>query len=408
MSKAYQISRPCDMKICLICKDIIKIHEDGMRVPIPSKQLLKLSINTKSKFCIQWENLQKKIEYFHCTCWDSVYKKESSIHRIELRILSSIFDSIETYQAQQSIMNDIKSIAELFRTTAIANKHVICFSGAGISVSSGIPTYRGALGIDTLEEITTTATTTIGTTIDSSSSLIIETKKRKLNKNDNDTNSSTKIEDIEENGDDIEEDIDYTNLIPTFSHDCLRLLYEKNMMHYCITQNCDDLHAKAGFPRDRVIELHGNVFIETCEQCEKEYIRDYCVDLYSTSCENEKWFVRCKQCGWNHYTGRYCNKVKGCKGKLKDTIINFGDDLNENNLLQATIQSSNAEICLCVGTSLTVTPASTLPRNAKHLIIINPMNTYLDDIATYRLKMNSDTFFTLLFEQLQFENQVLL
>lgn len=110
-------------------------------------------------------------------------------------------------------------------------------------------------------------------------------------------------------------------------------LHEHNKMHAVITQNCDGLHRKANTPLSILYELHGNVFVEYCEKCEKEYERDYCVDLYSTNCYKEKWYkfsfsrlnsaryVKCKRCGLGHYTGRLC-KEGGCKGKLKDTIIN--------------------------------------------------------------------------------------
>ena len=30
----------------------------------------------------------------------------------------------------------------------------------------------------------------------------------------------------------------------------------------------------------------GNVFVEYCEVCQKEYVRDYAVDIYSTDCYN--------------------------------------------------------------------------------------------------------------------------
>ena len=34
------------------------------------------------------------------------------------------------------------------------------------------------------------------------------------------------------------------------------------------TQNCDNLHAKAGTARDKLCRLHGCVFVEYCEDCE--------------------------------------------------------------------------------------------------------------------------------------------
>jgi len=83
-----------------------------------------------------------------------------------------------------------------------------------------------------------------------------------------------------------------------------------NKMKAVITQNCDGLHSKAGTSDSILYELHGNVFVEYCEKCLTTYKRDYCVDLYSTNCYLEKWFVKCKTCGLGHYTGRKCEKKK--------------------------------------------------------------------------------------------------
>jgi hypothetical protein len=44
--------------------------------------------------------------------------------------------------------------------------------------------------------------------------------------------------------------------------------------------------------------------------------------------------LRCATCGLSHVTGRKCTR-KGCKGALKDTIINFGDMLDADQELPA-------------------------------------------------------------------------
>ena len=62
-------------------------------------------------------------------------------------------------------------------------------------------------------------------------------------------------------------------------------------------------------------ELHGNTNLEVCESCGKEYMRDH--------------RVRTAQKTKDHRTGRVCDNPQ-CKGHLKDTIINFGEPLNEN------------------------------------------------------------------------------
>ena len=92
-------------------------------------------------------------------------------------------------------------------------------------------------------------------------------------------------------------------------------LTEQNHLKYIVSQNVDGLHRKSGIPASNIAELHGNTNLEICEECSREYMRDH--------------RVRSAQKVKEHRTGRMCESV-GCNGHLKDTIINFGENLNEN------------------------------------------------------------------------------
>ena len=336
---------------------------------VPSKRLEKLSKSTVSKFKINWD-ITNRVNYFHKTCYDS-----TDINGVEERLLRAAENSLEQFDViETTVKESICEVAKLMKES----KNIVCFTGAGVSVNAGLATYRGTEGIDTLDELSKrTANNVVVDLTDD----VHATKKAK-------TGDQLEEEDEEE------EEVDYTTLEPTLTHNALARLHIANMMSYCVTQNCDNLHHKGGFPRIALSELHGNVFVEYCEECKTEYERDYCVDLYSTDCRNESWYVECPHCHWNHYTGRKYSK-KRCKGKLKDTIVNFGDDLFDDilgGLPRAIDKCSNADLCLCLGTSLTVSPANTLPVKAKNLVIVNLQATDLDDKADYRFYCSTDIF----------------
>ena len=90
-------------------------------------------------------------------------------------------------------------------------------------------------------------------------------------------------------------------------------LQDRDHLKMVISQNVDGLHRKSGIHADKLCELHGNTNLEICSECEREQMRDY--------------KVRCAKAAMKHMTGRICEKP-GCKGGLKDSIINFGDNLN--------------------------------------------------------------------------------
>jgi len=150
------------------------------------------------------------------------------------------------------------------------------------------------------------------------------------------------------------------------------------------------LHRRSGFPTHLLAELHGNTNLESCEKCGKQYLRDF----------------RCRvRKDPQHYTGRKCT-MSQCSGKLRDSIINFGENLPEKPLDDAGLHSEKADVCLAMGSSLTVTPAADFPKlvgKSKKLVIVNLQKTPLDRYATIRINAKCDDVMKLLMEELKLE-----
>lgn len=218
-------------------------------------------------------------------------------------------------------------------------KSVVALTGAGISTSAGIPDFRGPRGIWTLEDQAKKAT-----------------KKRRRRNDDEGEGSS------------------FEDAVPTKTHLGLAELERKGKMTLCATQNVDDLHLKSGFPREKLAILHGCVFTERCRRCDKEYVRP--VDVGGVSFKP---------------TGRQCDD---CGDDLVDTVLDWEDELPDREWDKTQEAFERADLALCLGTSLRITPAADLPLQAKEFVIVNLQETPHDRKARLVIRARVDDVMT--------------
>ncbi|KAF7255263.1 hypothetical protein EG68_09169 [Paragonimus skrjabini miyazakii] len=182
------------------------------------------------------------------------------------------------------------------------SKFTVVHTGAGISTSVGIPDFRGPKGVWTLEKLGQQPTVSVP----------------------------------------------FEKAVPSAAHRILVELEQRNIIHYLVTQNIDGLHLRSGFPRDRLSILHGDMFIEVCDKCGTFFVRN----TPSTT-------MGLRQ------TNTLCSYVKPsgrcCRGKLCDTILDWESDLPQLDYARAIESSKRAELHICIGTSLQMYPAASLP-----------------------------------------------
>lgn len=110
----------------------------------------------------------------------------------------------------------------------------------------------------------------------------------------------------------------------------------------------------------------------------------------------------------DHITGRKCDN-KECNGDLFDTIVNFGEGINKPLLKRAAKESDKADLCLCLGSSLSVKPAMLLPQvtasNGGKVAIVNLQKTPLDKICSLRIFAKVDEVIEQLMKKLSLETK---
>lgn len=296
---------------------------------------------------------------FHQTCWERVRSEHCRKRSKLARLIRQADDTAELFDGSTQVQAKAVELAQLIRQS----KHLVVFTGAGVSTAAGIGDFRGLFGQWTQDDMATPTT---------------------------------------ENAD--QDDVPYEDLRPTLAHEALHWLMEQGTLKYIVTQNCDGLHRLSGVPGTHVSELHGNIFIEYCRTCGVEFERnkDVCDDQASlyyeeleehgSTYQRKPTAIQCPQCRLTHETQRKC---PSCKMPLHDTIINFGDDLRESQLLTAREQSKAADLILVLGSTLMVTPAANLcktRRRDQRLVICNRQETAHDDRASLRVHGDCDEF----------------
>ncbi|KAF2625680.1 NAD-dependent deacetylase sirtuin-2 [Macroventuria anomochaeta] len=128
---------------------------------------------------------------------------------------------------------------------------------------------------------------------------------------------------------------------PTITHSFINLLHQKGLLLKVFSQNIDCLEREAGVPGDKIIEAHGSFADQACIDCKKSYPKDQML----AHIEN-KTVPRCVD--------------SSCNGLVKPKIVFFGEQL-PSEFFDNRHLLDEADLCIVLGTSLSVHPFASLP-----------------------------------------------
>jgi NAD-dependent deacetylase len=215
----------------------------------------------------------------------------------------------------------------------VGAKMATALTGAGASIESGIPPFRGKGGL--WEKYDPMEVAHIDTFLQNPTkawNLLFKDMKEVLDK-----------------------------ATPSDSHKGLAKLEEFGILKTIITQNVDGLHQMAG--NSDVIEFHGNMAWQRCMECDAHY-KSSRVDISELP-------PRCD-----------------CGGILRPNAVLFGEMIPQEALWRSRQVATDCDVMLVIGTSAVVQPAALMPVVAKDsgakIIEINPERTLLTgDISDY-------------------------
>lgn len=126
---------------------------------------------------------------------------------------------------------------------------------------------------------------------------------------------------------------------PTLAHSFIKLLYDRGRLLKLFTQNIDCLEREAGVPPEMIVEAHGSFASQSCIDCKASYPTDKMRQAIEAGD-----VPRCAD----------------CDGFVKPNVVFFGEALPESFFLNRTLPAA-ADLCIIMGTSLTVQPFASLP-----------------------------------------------
>ena len=203
-------------------------------------------------------------------------------------------------------MDKIKKAVNLI----LSSKHIVAFTGAGVSVESGIPPFRGENGL-----------------WNKYNPVFLD----KYYFNENPEYSWKMIKEIFYDF--------FGKAKPNKAHIVLSKWEERDIIKSIITQNIDNLHQKAG--SKNVVEFHGTSAKLRCMKCDSVFsVKDINLDILPPRCLN-------------------------CGGLLKPDFVFFSEPIPEQALSKSIEEASACDLMILIGTSGEIMPASQIPYIAK-------------------------------------------
>ncbi len=154
---------------------------------------------------------------------------------------------------------------------------------------------------------------------------------------------------------------------PNRAHEVVASLERRGAIRAVITQNIDRLHRAAG--SERLLEVHGSIESSLCLRCGGRTGIERVVELLAA--------------------GDGAPECPACVEPLKPDVVLFGEMLPARVLAEAERLAVEADLMICVGSSLVVHPAAGLPRLTLEaggaLAIVTESDTPLDDHAAVKL-----------------------
>jgi NAD-dependent deacetylase len=234
---------------------------------------------------------------------------------------------------------------------------VLILTGAGVSAESGIPTFRGKDGywrkLDPVQLATPEA-------FERNPKLVWEWYRERRQR--------------------------IWNAQPNAAHAAIATLAQHADEFLLVTQNVDDLHARAGLPKEKMVQVHGDIFVTRCSRCEFSRRDDDQDDQQDQECATG-FGVRRHVAALKAWTCPRTPKCPNCDALMRPGVVWFGEQLpwTELQRVENFLDGDPCDVVIVAGTTATfgyIVDWALRASRGGELIEVNPEETPLSRFAT--------------------------
>jgi NAD-dependent deacetylase len=178
------------------------------------------------------------------------------------------------------------------------------------------------------------------------------------------------------------------NSLPNAAHDAIAKLAKHADEFLLVTQNVDDLHRRAGMPADKMVQIHGDIFVTRCSHCDFSYRgrggspeppgaqpKGGRLRSIAPTSDNDPQLPRCSK----------------CDALMRPGVIWFGEQLplDELQRVENFLDRGPCDVVIVAGTTATfgyIIDWALRASSGGELIEVNPDETPLSRFATRVLR----------------------